>query len=173
MSDYPTEKTPTASSPATLTSFSAGAVSAVRDLALHPRFISEWAAGNYSGDAKQMPDRPQLRLPQDNQAAVDELLARVTAAPLPEFEDHVFDTMFDLAQLLVRKHHDYGPHNIGRSPGGPLNGLRVRLWDKLARINHLLDSGADPENESLRDSFADLANYSVIALLVLDGSWPE
>jgi hypothetical protein len=65
------------------------------------------------------------------------------------------------------------PKNNSLSPGGPLNGLRVRMWDKTARINHLIDSGATPENESLRDSFLDLLNYSAIALLVLDGNWPE
>jgi len=73
--------------------------------------------------------------------------------------------------LLEKKHRDYGPKNISQSPGGPLNGLRVRMHDKLARINHLIDSGATPENESLRDSFIDLANYAIIAMLVLDDEW--
>ena len=83
-------------------------------------------------------------------------------------------SIFDAAgELLLKKHHDYGPHNIGSSPGGPLNGLRVRIWDKVARINHLIDSGADPQNESLRDSFLDLLNYAAIAMLVLDGKWPS
>ena len=79
----------------------------------------------------------------------------------------------ELEQLLLLKHNDYGPKNISQSPGGPLNGLRVRMWDKQARINHLLESGNGPENESLRDSFADLANYAIIGLLVLDGVWPR
>jgi hypothetical protein len=47
------------------------------------------------------------------------------------------------------------------------------MHDKLSRINHLVDNGATPENESLRDSFLDLANYSVIAMMVLDGKWPS
>jgi hypothetical protein len=82
--------------------------------------------------------------------------------------------IFDSAgNLLLKKHKDYGPTNISRSPGGPLNGLRVRMWDKTARLNHLIDSGATPENESLRDSFLDLLNYSAIALMVLDGKWPN
>lgn len=75
--------------------------------------------------------------------------------------------------LLLRKHKDYGPKNIAQAPGGALNGLRVRMHDKLARINHLLDSGADPQNESLEDSFLDLANYALIAQLVIRGEWPE
>ena len=76
-------------------------------------------------------------------------------------------------QVLVSKQLDYGPKNISQSPGGPLNGLRVRMHDKLSRINHLIDSGATPENESLRDSFLDLANYSTIAMMVVDGKWPS
>ncbi len=64
------------------------------------------------------------------------------------------------------------PKNISQSPGGPLNGLRVRMWDKVARINNLIDTGKDAKNESLEDSFADLANYSIIALMVLKGKWP-
>jgi hypothetical protein len=47
------------------------------------------------------------------------------------------------------------------------------MWDKIARINNLLDSGVKPSNESLRDSFVDLLNYSAIAMMVLDGKWPE
>jgi len=88
-----------------------------------------------------------------------------------KFELDVWQTYDELAELLLKKHRDYGPKNISESPGGPLNGLRVRMHDKLARINHLYDSGATPENESLRDSFIDMANYSIIALMVLDGDW--
>ena len=75
--------------------------------------------------------------------------------------------------LLLQKHHDYGPKNISQSPGGPLNGLRVRMWDKFARINNLIDNDAEAKNEPLADSFKDMANYSVIALLVERGVWPE
>jgi hypothetical protein len=74
--------------------------------------------------------------------------------------------------MLLSKHKDYGSKNIGDAPGGALNGLRVRMHDKLARINNLLDSNIDPENESLYDSFLDLANYAIIAQLVIRGEWP-
>lgn len=91
----------------------------------------------------------------------------------PEFISDVWRIMDTAGNLLVRKHHDYGPKNIAHSPGGPLNGLRVRMWDKIARINNLIDSDVNPSNESLRDSFLDLLNYSAIAMMVLDGKWPE
>jgi hypothetical protein len=89
------------------------------------------------------------------------------------FESAVSKVYEEAEALLLKKHKDYGPTNISRAPGGALNGLRVRMHDKTARINHLIDSGASPENESLRDSFIDLLNYSAIALLVLDGDWPD
>ncbi len=79
----------------------------------------------------------------------------------------------ELHQILVKKQKDYGPSNIANAPGGPLNGLRVRIFDKVSRINNLVDSGATPENESLKDSFLDLANYAIIALLVLEDEWPD
>lgn len=89
------------------------------------------------------------------------------------FESDVSAVFREAEALLLKKHKDYGPTNISRAPGGALNGLRVRMHDKTARINHLIDSGVAPENESLRDSFIDLLNYSAIALLVLDGDWPD
>ena len=88
-----------------------------------------------------------------------------------EFELFVWETYDELAELLLSKHKDYGPKNISDSPGGPLNGLRVRMHDKLARINNLIDNNKKPENESLEDSFKDMANYAIIGLLVLRGKW--
>ena len=89
----------------------------------------------------------------------------------PEFVTAVSETFDELKQLLIKKHLDYGPKNISDSPGGPLNGLRVRMHDKLARINNLIDNGSTPQFESLEDSFKDMANYSIIALLVLRHKW--
>ena len=87
------------------------------------------------------------------------------------FESDVREVMRELGDLLISKHKDYGPKNISQSPGGPLNGLRVRMHDKTARINNLVDKGLTAEHEPLEDSFKDLANYGVIALLVLRGKW--
>ena len=89
----------------------------------------------------------------------------------PEFVIAVSETFDELKQLLIKKHLDYGPKNISESPGGPINGLRVRMHDKLARINNLTDSGSTPEFESLEDSFKDMANYAIIGLLVLRQKW--
>ena len=76
-----------------------------------------------------------------------------------------------LLQTLYDKHKDYGPMNIAGAPGGPMNGLRVRMYDKLARLNNLLDTGDTPKYESLEDTLLDLANYAIIGLLVQRGQW--
>ena len=86
-------------------------------------------------------------------------------------ETHLSNTVYELSQLLISKHQDYGPKNISLAPGGAINGLRVRMHDKLARINNLVDTKANPQHESLEDSFKDMANYAIIGLLVLRGQW--
>jgi len=42
---------------------------------------------------------------------------------------------------------------------------RLQEWDNNLQTN--------AHNESLRDSFVDLLNYSAIAIMVLDKNWPE
>ena len=76
-----------------------------------------------------------------------------------------------LLTILYRKHEDYGPMNIAGAPGGPMNGLQVRMYDKLARLNNLVDTGDTPNYESIEDTLIDLANYAIIGLLVQRGQW--
>jgi hypothetical protein len=89
----------------------------------------------------------------------------------PRFKKDVEATFNELKELLLSKHLDYGPKNISDSPGGPINGLRVRMHDKSARINNLVDKNKNPQHESLEDSFKDMANYAIIGLLVLRKQW--
>jgi hypothetical protein len=79
----------------------------------------------------------------------------------------------ELEAILVEKQESYGPYNISRAPGGALNGLLVRMNDKMERIKNLYyDGGKVGTLESLEDSFVDLANYAVICLMVQRGQWP-
>lgn len=116
---------------------------------------------------------PSTYSPTDTSESVDDYKTTIETRYTNQFAADMWEIFDSAGNLLLKKHKDYGPTNISRSPGGPLNGLRVRMWDKTARLNHLIDNGATPENESLRDSFLDLLNYSAIALLVLDGKWPN
>jgi hypothetical protein len=124
------------------------------------RNVTDFAAYGLSDLRSQLPERTGVN--QTNTNKIDD-----------KFITDVWRILDSAGNLLIKKHHDYGPKNISLSPGGPLNGLRVRMWDKVARINNLLDSGVNPSNESLRDSFIDLLNYSAIAMMVLDETWPN
>jgi hypothetical protein len=124
------------------------------------RNVTDFAAYGLSDLRSQLPERTGVN--QTNTNKIDD-----------KFITDVWRILDSAGNLLIKKHHDYGPKNISLSPGGPLNGLRVRMWDKVARINNLLDSGVNPSNESLRDSFIDLLNYSAIAMMVLDETWPQ
>lgn len=86
---------------------------------------------------------------------------------------HDVDTILaELRTILIQKQEDYGPLNISLAPGGAYNGLRVRMFDKLQRFSHLVDTNNDTPNfESLRDTFIDLANYAIIGILVQQGQW--
>jgi len=93
---------------------------------------------------------------------------------LPEgFEDAVWGIINELGELLIAKQIDYGAGNINNAFGGPINGLLVRLGDKFERLKNLFSKGHTPQNESIEDSFKDLANYGVIGLMVQRGLWPK
>lgn len=76
----------------------------------------------------------------------------------------------ELLTILYKKHQDYGPMNIAGAPGGAMNGLRVRMYDKMARLANLGDD-ATPNYESIEDTLVDIANYAIIGLLVQRGQW--
>lgn len=73
-------------------------------------------------------------------------------------------------QLADRKQQDYGPNNILYS--GEL-GIIVRCQDKLCRLKHLIEKGGAVMNESIEDSYRDLANYALIGILLRRGDWED
>lgn len=89
------------------------------------------------------------------------------------FIANMWDIFDSAGSLLLTKHRAYGPKNISQAPGGPENGLRVRMWDKMARLNHLLDNpNVDTNDESLEDTLTDLMNYCAIFIMVRRKQWP-
>lgn len=84
------------------------------------------------------------------------------------FEQALDRKLSECREVMIRKQMDYGPHNI--SLRGPL-GVVVRLTDKVERAWNLLTKQREPQNESLRDTAIDIANYGLILLLLLDGEW--
>lgn len=86
-----------------------------------------------------------------------------------------------LYRVHLDKNADYSPMNILLT--GEL-GLLTRLWDKTARllslggfrtkradIEAVYEAPREPKNESVEDSYRDLAVYSIIGLLLRRGAW--
>jgi hypothetical protein len=92
-----------------------------------------------------------------------------------DFEKEVKKIFDEAYILLLRKHKDYGPLNISSAPGGAINGLIVRKHDKFERIKNLFYNkpNEEPQFETLRETFIDDLNYSAIAIMNLDGTWPK
>jgi hypothetical protein len=93
--------------------------------------------------------------------------------PNTAFAESVWKLVDQLGNLLITKQFDYGPGNINNAYGGPMNGLLVRIGDKFERLKNLYSTGETPKHEAIKDSWMDLANYAIIAMMVIEESWPE
>lgn len=87
------------------------------------------------------------------------------------FNQEVHKAATEVADLVIRKQRDYGPKNIMNSVVSPELSIAVRLNDKLARLANLIQSGATPENESLRDTADDIIGYGLVLKMVIDGTF--
>ena len=74
----------------------------------------------------------------------------------------------DFVNVFASKQHDYGPYNIAKF--GEV-GIIVRLSDKTERLKHLISNNLKESNESIKDTLIDIANYTLILLLVMDNEW--
>jgi len=92
--------------------------------------------------------------------------------------DKIYVEMYD---LFAKKQLDYGPSNISMGQSletqeeidWSLTALSIRMNDKLQRLMNLLRNNQKPNNESIEDTLIDLANYSVMALIVKRGKWSK
>ena len=85
-----------------------------------------------------------------------------------------------MLELFCDKQADYGPTNIGMGNAvvdtdedvkRSLLGLSVRMNDKVQRLLNITLNDRKPNNESVEDTLMDLANYSVMALIVMRKVW--
>lgn len=90
-------------------------------------------------------------------------------APKDKYDQHM-DICRSMNDIYRRKNHDYGDsfHN-GFSEYGMLMPV-IRLEDKFRRFK-MLATGGDKkvENESIRDTLIDLANYAIMTIIEMDG----
>ena len=79
-----------------------------------------------------------------------------------EIDEQLAFHVEDISKILVRKQRDYGHHNIARFGRA---GLLVRMHDKVARLENLLQNETNPENESVVDNFIDVIGYASIGMM--------
>lgn len=95
-------------------------------------------------------------------------------------ESRFTDTLLDLYSVHLTKHQDYDPsgllfENIRQSkefgvPGWI--GAMVRLNDKIKRIQSFIKH-CSLQNEGVKDSLLDIANYAIIALILYEETYHD
>ena len=76
--------------------------------------------------------------------------------------------MQECLELLDKKQQDYGSGNI-TIIGEP--GVLMRTLEKTERLKRLITTKANPNYEAIEDSWKDIVNYAVIAILVRRNLW--
>lgn len=90
-----------------------------------------------------------------------------TSTNVPTYLDEAFVLECEeLLQVFLQKHKDYGKGNILEI--GEM-GIAFRLAEKVSRLKNLLGKNDGPVNESLEDTWTDIAVYAVIAKLFRKG----
>ena len=84
-------------------------------------------------------------------------------------------------ELFCRKQYDYGPGNISvgtqlqtaEEVKLSLTGLWFRMNDKIQRLKTMLMNGRESavKDEPIEDSFMDVSNYGIMAMVVKNGKW--
>lgn len=89
-----------------------------------------------------------------------------------DLEREMAKVMHELFEIFKKKQASYGPGNIAK---GGERGVVLRMSDKLERLWNLVWEGnANPlQDETIEDTFLDIADYGLIALLVKRGMWPK
>jgi hypothetical protein len=85
---------------------------------------------------------------------------------MDNFEDACHGIAREIAEVVISKQRDYGHGNI--LAFGEF-GILVRANDKMERMKNLQRAQGEPSNESIDDTWVDLAGYSIIALMLRRG----
>ena len=104
----------------------------------------------------------------------DDLAARIAESLelKTDMGREIVKVALECMELFDDKQQDYGSTNISAS--GEI-GVAVRLQDKVSRMRHILlkqmcgENGVN--NESLADTYQDVANYGMIGMLLNRNLW--
>lgn len=73
-----------------------------------------------------------------------------------------------LTDLYTRKNHDYGDSFAKSYQEWGLAMPCIRLDDKLNRLKSLAKNQAQVQDESIRDTLLDLANYAIMTVIEME-----
>jgi len=83
--------------------------------------------------------------------------------------DKSFEQICDeLLLMFLAKHKDYGKGNI--LANGEI-GIAMRVSEKIERLKHLLMTQGTPTNETIDETWTDIAVYAIIARLLRSGDF--
>jgi len=85
--------------------------------------------------------------------------AKITPKTLDAAYEEVLQ---ELLELFLKKHKDYGKGNILSIKE---LGIAFRIGEKSERLKHLLMTKNHPSNESVEDTWMDIAVYAIIGVL--------
>lgn len=89
----------------------------------------------------------------------------------PKYLDEAFKQICDeLLVTFIKKHKDYGKGNILSIKE---LGIAFRESEKIERLKNLLMKSDNPENESIDDSWMDVAVYAIIARMYREGTFQK
>lgn len=93
-----------------------------------------------------------------------------------EQQQHHFERMINkMAEIMMSKGDDYANNDrlSNFKLAGAISGISAEvnclslIATKVARLGNLLNSKEKPNNESIRDSVLDLANYAILLDMIL------
>ncbi len=73
--------------------------------------------------------------------------------------------------LMVMKNEDYSGQSGDNISATGMNGVAVRLMDKVARLLNLTEGNTISNFESVEDTLKDISNYAKIGRLLKEGKW--
>lgn len=127
----------------------------------HYLYEYRWRDENCDENCEQCWNR---QMPEDNNIKEKEVKKSMTKTKV---EQHL-ELVTALNKLYEQKNHDYGD-SFGKSYAE--DGLvmaKIRIGDKFNRFKTLIKSDAKVNDESIRDTLIDLANYALMTVMELD-----